>query len=147
LPRYKLSRDRQIAVLRHRRGGERPGVLQHQEILRGDVEIGIVDASPPPTSTAAFIGWARIISSVSIAIRLRNIRLVGLRNTSASDTSETSRTGRPSPAAALDRPDQPGRVPTAIVEAGKGVALPIIGRVNSSVAEGAPQVKRESGSP
>jgi len=28
------------------------------------------------------MGWARIISSVSIAIRLRNIMLVGLRKTS-----------------------------------------------------------------
>ncbi len=41
--------------------------------------------SQPPTSTTASIGWARIISSVSIAMRLRNIRLVGLRNTSPSE--------------------------------------------------------------
>ncbi len=41
--------------------------------------------SQPPTSTTASIGWARIISSVSIAIRLRNIRLVGLRKTSPSE--------------------------------------------------------------
>ncbi len=42
--------------------------------------------SQPPTSTTASIGWARIISSTSIDIRLRNIRLVGVRNTSPSDT-------------------------------------------------------------
>ena len=38
--------------------------------------------SQPPISTTASIGWARIISSVSIDIRLRNIMLVGARNTS-----------------------------------------------------------------
>ena len=42
--------------------------------------------SQPPISTTASIGCARIISSVSIAIRLRNFRLVGLRNTSPSET-------------------------------------------------------------
>jgi len=41
--------------------------------------------SQPPTKTTASIGWARIISSVSIAIRLRNMRLVGLRNTSPNE--------------------------------------------------------------
>ena len=33
--------------------------------------------SQPPISTTASIGWARIISSVSIAIRLRRYMLVG----------------------------------------------------------------------
>ncbi len=42
--------------------------------------------SQPPMSTTASIGWARIISSVSMAMRLRNLRLVGLRNTSPSET-------------------------------------------------------------
>ncbi len=41
--------------------------------------------SQPPISTTASIGWARIISSVSIAIRLRNFRLVGVRKTSPSE--------------------------------------------------------------
>ena len=41
--------------------------------------------SQPPISTTASIGWARIISSTSIDIRLRNIMLVGLRNTSPSE--------------------------------------------------------------
>ena len=42
--------------------------------------------SQPPTSTTASIGCARIISSTSIDIRLRNIIDVGLRNTSPSET-------------------------------------------------------------
>ncbi len=41
--------------------------------------------SQPPISTTASIGCARIISSVSIAIRLRYLRLVGVRNTSPSE--------------------------------------------------------------
>jgi len=41
--------------------------------------------SQPPSSTTASIGWARTISSVSIAIRLRNTRLVGCRKTSPSE--------------------------------------------------------------
>src|ERR1700744_5881444 len=41
--------------------------------------------SQPPISTTPSIGCALIISSVSIAIRLRNIRLVGDRKTSPSE--------------------------------------------------------------
>jgi hypothetical protein len=41
--------------------------------------------SQPPISTTASIGCARTISSVSIDIRLRNFRLVGLRNASPSE--------------------------------------------------------------
>jgi len=41
--------------------------------------------SQPPISTTASMGCARTISSVSIDIRLRNFRLVGLRNTSPSE--------------------------------------------------------------
>ena len=41
--------------------------------------------SQPPTRTTASIGWARIISSASIAMRLRNIMLVGLRKVSPSE--------------------------------------------------------------
>ena len=40
----ELLRDRQIAGLRHRGGRMRAGILQHQNILRLDVELGIVDA-------------------------------------------------------------------------------------------------------
>ena len=42
--------------------------------------------SQPPINTTASMGWARTISSVSIAIKLRNFMLVGLRNTSPSET-------------------------------------------------------------
>ncbi len=41
--------------------------------------------SQPPTSTTASIGWARIISSVSIAIRLRRNMLVGAAKLSCSE--------------------------------------------------------------
>src|SRR3989442_12249450 len=57
--------------------------------------------SQPPSSTTASIGCARIISSTSIDIRLRNIIEVGLRNTSPSDTVGNS-IGRP-PAASTPR--------------------------------------------
>ena len=42
--------------------------------------------SQPPISTTASMGWARIISSVSIAIRLRRNMLVGVAKLSCSDT-------------------------------------------------------------
>ena len=61
---------------------------------------GIV-LSQPPTITTASMGWARIISSVSMAIMFRNIIEVGLRNTSPSDTVGNAR-GRP-PAASTPR--------------------------------------------
>ena len=57
--------------------------------------------SHPPISTTASIGWAAIISSVSMAARLRYIMLVGLRNTSPSDTVGNGR-GR-APAASTPR--------------------------------------------
>ena len=57
--------------------------------------------SQPPISTTASIGCARIISSTSIAIRLRNIMLVGFRNTSPNDTVGNAR-GSP-PAASTPR--------------------------------------------
>ena len=41
--------------------------------------------SQPPTSTTASMGWARIISSTSMDIRLRNLRLVGTRLGSLSE--------------------------------------------------------------
>ena len=41
--------------------------------------------SQPPISTTASIGWARIISSVSIAIRLRRYMLVGAAKLSCSE--------------------------------------------------------------
>ncbi len=57
--------------------------------------------SQPPISTTASIGCARIISSTSIAIRLRNMRLVGLRKTSPSEIVGKS-SGR-APAASTPR--------------------------------------------
>ena len=51
--------------------------------------------SQPPISTTASIGWAPIISSVSIAIRLRYIMLVGLRNTSPSEMVGNGRGSAP----------------------------------------------------
>ncbi len=41
--------------------------------------------SQPPTSTTESIGWARIISSASIAMRLRRNMLVGCANDSCSE--------------------------------------------------------------
>ena len=57
--------------------------------------------SQPPISTTASIGWARIISSTSTDIRLRNIMLVGFRNTSPSEIVGNAR-GSP-PAASTPR--------------------------------------------
>ena len=41
--------------------------------------------SQPPISTTASIGWARIISSVSMAMRLRRYMLVGCAKLSCSE--------------------------------------------------------------
>ena len=57
--------------------------------------------SQPPSSTTESIGWARIISSTSIDMRLRNLRLVGLRKTSPSEIVGNS-TGK-APAARTPR--------------------------------------------
>ena len=51
--------------------------------------------SQPPTSTTESMGWARIISSTSIDIKLRNIMEVGLRNTSPSEMVGKSRGSPP----------------------------------------------------
>ena len=78
--------------------------------------------SQPPISTTASIGWARIISSVSIDIRLRNFRLVGLRNTSPSEMVgklDRQRAGRQH--AALHRLEQLREMAVAVVEAGGGI--------------------------
>src|SRR4051812_40726623 len=58
--------------------------------------------SQPPISTAASMGWAPIISSVSMAMRLRYIMLVGFRNTSP---SEMVGKGRGNVHRAVDRAD------------------------------------------
>jgi hypothetical protein len=51
--------------------------------------------SQPPISTAASMGWARSISSTSIDIRLRNLRLVGARKTSPREMVGNSRGSPP----------------------------------------------------
>src|SRR5471032_2779435 len=50
--------------------------------------------SQPPISTTASMGWARIISSVSIDIRLRRYMLVGYEKLSAIEIVGNS-TGKP----------------------------------------------------
>ena len=78
--------------------------------------------SQPPTSTTASIGWARIISSTSIDIRLRNIMLVGLEEHLAErDRREIERQAAGRQHAALHRVDQLGEVAVAVVEAAGGV--------------------------
>ena len=57
--------------------------------------------SQPPMTTAASIGWARIISSTSMLIKLRYIKLVGFKNVSPSEMVGKS-IGRP-PAASTPR--------------------------------------------
>ena len=57
--------------------------------------------SQPPITTTASIGWARIISSTSMLIRLRYISEVGFRKVSPSEIVGNS-IGRP-PAASTPR--------------------------------------------
>ncbi len=90
--------------------------------------------SQPPTSTTASIGWARIISSVSIAIRLRNIRLVGLRNTSPSEiVGKVS--GNPPIASTprLTASISSGKCRWQLLKPEKVSAMPITGRARRSV--------------
>ena len=89
--------------------------------------------SQPPTSTTASMGWARIISSVSIDIRLRNIRLVGLRNTSPSEMVGNS-SGRP-PAAVTPRATaatSSGTVRWQLLKPLKVLAMPTTGRARAA---------------
>ena len=100
--------------------------------------------SQPPISTTASIGWARIISSMSIAIRLRNIRLVGLRKTSPSEIVGNAR-GKP-PAASTPRftaSTSSGIVRWQLLKPLGDTAMPTIGR-SSSAAE-CPSSARTSG--
>ncbi len=87
--------------------------------------------SQPPISTTASIGWARIISSMSIAIRLRNIRLVGLRNTSPSEIVGNS-SGSP-PAASTPRltaSSSSGKWRWQLLKPPPGTAMPTTGRAS-----------------
>ena len=108
--------------------------------------------SQPPTSTTASIGWARIISSVSIAIRLRNIRLVGTEKDFAQrDRREHQRQPAGGEHAALHRLDQLGEMAVAIVEAGRRVGdadhrlRQHVERIAHRAGERAAQIKREIG--
>ena len=110
--------------------------------------------SQPPISTTASIGCARIISSVSIAIRLRNFRLVGLRNTSPSEIGrEIDRQAARRQHAALHRLEQLREMPVAVVEAGAGVGdadhrpLQHFARIAHRTREGAAQIQRKIRSP
>ena len=106
--------------------------------------------SQPPTSTTASIGCARIISSTSIDIRLRNIIEVGCRNTSPSETvGKLDRQAAGGEHAALHRLDQLGEVAVAVVEAAARIgdadhrAGEHLARVAHALGERAAQVERE----
>ncbi len=89
--------------------------------------------SQPPTRTTASIGWARIISSVSIDIRLRNFRLVGLRNTSPSEMVGNS-TGSP-PAISTPRftaSMSSGKCRWQLLKPEALLAMPTMGRPSAS---------------
>ncbi len=89
--------------------------------------------SQPPISTTASIGCARIISSVSIDIRFRNFRLVGLRNTSPSDTVGKS-IGNP-PAASTPRftaSSSSGKCRWQLLKPEPVLAMPTTGRSSIS---------------
>ena len=78
--------------------------------------------SQPPISTTASIGWARIISSVSIDIRLRRNMLVGMGEALVDrDGREVHRQPAGQHDAALHRLDQLGHVAVAGVVVAEGV--------------------------
>ena len=90
--------------------------------------------SQPPTSTTESMGWARIISSTSIAMRLRNIMLVGCRNTSPKEMVGKSR-GSP-PWASTPRftaSTSSAVVRWQLLKPLAAVAMPTTGRANKSV--------------
>ena len=89
--------------------------------------------SQPPISTTASIGCARTISSVSIAIRLRNIMLVGCRKISPSDVVGKAR-GR-APAASTPRETastSSGMWRWQLLNSDGVMAMPTTGLFNSS---------------
>ncbi len=106
--------------------------------------------SQPPISTTASMGCARTISSVSIDIRLRNFRLVGLRNTSPSEmVGKFDRQGAGRQHAALDRVQQFREMAVAIVEARWRIGdadhrlFQHGGGIAHRAGERTPQIKRE----
>ena len=89
--------------------------------------------SQPPISTTASIGWARIISSVSIAIRLRRYMLVGAAKLSCTEIVGNS-IGIP-PASITPRLTASincGALPWQGLKALPVLAMPMIGRSSAS---------------
>ena len=89
--------------------------------------------SQPPISTTASIGWARIISSVSIAMRLRRNMLVGLAKDSWMEIVGNS-IGSP-PASITPRftaSIRRGTLPWHGLKSLKVLVMPTIGRSSAS---------------
>ena len=89
--------------------------------------------SQPPISTTASMGWARIISSVSIAIRLRKSMVVGCMKGSPSEMVGKAR-GSP-PAATTPRETasiSAGTVPWQLTSPLPVFAMPTTGRSSSA---------------
>ena len=90
--------------------------------------------SQPPTSTTASSGCARIISSTSIDMRLRNIMLVGAKKGSPSEMVGNS-SGSP-PAASTPRfnaSTSSGKWRWQLLSPLAELAMPTIGRLRSSL--------------
>ena len=89
--------------------------------------------SQPPISTAASMGWARIISSVSIAMRLRKSMVVGCMKGSPSEIVGKA-SGSP-PAAVTPRLTasiSAGTVPWQLTRPLPVFTMPITGRSSSA---------------
>ena len=105
-------------------GEHRPAVttIAGRSALAAPISWAGMVLSQPPSSTTPSIGWPRIISSVSIAIRLRNSMVVGDRKISPSEMVGNS-SGRP-PAChtpALHRLGHLPQVPVAVIELAPGL--------------------------
>ena len=135
-----------------------PGHRQHRagdELDRGQsaetapISCAGTVLSQPPISTHASMGCARIISSTSIDMRLRNMRLVGLRKISPSEMVGKSSGKPPAEHAALDRFHQFRHVAVAIVEPARGLRdaddgpVQHLQRIAHRAREGTAQVERE----
>ena len=105
--------------------------------------------SQPPSSTTESIGCARVISSTSIDIRLRNFRLVGCQEGLAQrDGRKLDRQAARGQHAALDRIEHLGEMPVAVVEPARRMRDPTIGdpacpAVTHGAGERAAQVHAE----
>ena len=89
--------------------------------------------SQPPISTTASMGCARIISSMSIDIRLRNIRLVGLRNISPSEmVGKSSGSAPPASTPRFTASTSSGMVRWQLLKPLAVCAMPTMGRSSIS---------------